>query len=170
MKKIFYLIILLAIPMNILADSYSSLWKKVDDASKKDLPKTQILWLNKIIAKAEGEKAYGQLMKAQLLRSSLQTQIAPDSLDVEIARLERKALTTKDKTLQAVYASALGKIYQGHLEDGAVAKSKHWFALSMQNPALLAQHKSEEYEPAPKSKKGQIIKNPYQQRIKKTRM
>ena len=58
MKKIFYLIILLAIPMNILADSYSSLWKKVDDASKKDLPKTQILWLNKIIAKAEGEKGF----------------------------------------------------------------------------------------------------------------
>ena len=54
MKKILYLIILLAIPMNILADSYSSLWKKADDASKKDLPKTQIQWLDKIIAKAEG--------------------------------------------------------------------------------------------------------------------
>ncbi len=148
MKKILYLIILLTIPMNILADSYSSLWKKADDASKKDLPKTQIQWLDKIIAKAEGEKAYGQLMKAQLLRSSLRAQIAPDSLDVEIARLERKALTTKDKTLQAVYASALGKIYQEHLEDDAVAKSKRWFKLSMQNPALLAQHKSEEYEPA----------------------
>ena len=49
-------------PINMFADGYTELWKKVDDAVKRDLPKTQIQHLESIAAKAEKEKNYGQLL------------------------------------------------------------------------------------------------------------
>lgn len=150
MKKLFvYLIILVLLPATALADSYSSLWKRVSEAQEKDLPKTQVTVLNEIIAKATDEASYGNLLKAQLLRSTIQTQIAPDSLDSEIRRLELQEATVKSPALKAVYASVLGKIYAQttHLEDHG-AKSKAWFAKSLADPAMLASQKSTDYDPA----------------------
>ncbi|MBM6993710.1 MAG: alpha-2-macroglobulin [Prevotella sp.] len=146
MKKIIYTLAMMLLPLSMFGQSYSSLWKKVSEAQTKDLPKTQIEWLDQIARKAEKEAQYGHLIKAQLMRSAVNTQISPDSADVEIDRLEQKAQAAKDPVLQAVYASVLGKLYQniGDKED----KSKQWFAKSMANPQLLAQHQDREYEPA----------------------
>jgi len=79
------------LPLSLFAQSYDDLWKRVDAAGSKDLPKTQIDLLTKIAKKAQREKAYGQLLAADLLASSLQTQISPDSMDVEVERLKAKA-------------------------------------------------------------------------------
>jgi hypothetical protein len=148
MKKIIYLLVMSIIPVSMFADSFTSLWKKVAEAESKDLPKTQIKWLERIISKAEKEKTYGQLLKAQLRCATVQTQVSPDSLETETERLEQKAQAAQDDVLRAVYAAVLGKVYQ--MQDGEVAKakSKAWFAKAMANPALLAEHKSTEYEPA----------------------
>ena len=148
MKKIIYILVLSIIPVSMFADSFTSLWKKVAEAESKDLPKTQIKWLERIISKAEKEKTYGQLLKAQFRYAAVQTQVSPDSLETETKLLEHKALTAKDNVLRAVYASALGKMYQAQDADDAQAKSKAWFAQSLEKPALLAEHKSTEYEPA----------------------
>lgn len=148
MRKLLFLIALVLLPSMVAADSFTSMWKKVAEAEAKDLPRSQMEWLSKIIAKAEREKAYGQLLKAQLERAGKQTQIAPDSATAEKERLEQKALATKDEVLQAVYASVLGNVYRNQGDEEGMAKSKTWFARSMANPALLAQHKSAEYEPA----------------------
>ena len=148
MKKIINLLMLLVMTVPMFADSFTSLWKKVAEAEAKDLPKTQIECLKSIISKAEKEKTYGQLLKAQLRYAAVQTQISPDSLETVTRQLEHKALTAKDDVLRAVYASALGKVYQAQDNDDAQAKSKAWFAQSMEKPALLAEHKSTEYEPA----------------------
>lgn len=150
MKKVFvYLIILVLLPVTTMADSYTSLWKRVTDAQQKDLPKTQMQVLNEIIIKATSEASYGNLLKAQLLRSAIQTQIAPDSLDSELRRLEQQEAAAKDPALKAVYASVLGKIYAEatHLDDHQ-AKSKAWYAKSLADPTMLASKKSTDYDPA----------------------
>lgn len=148
MKKVIYLLILLLMPASIYADSYTSLWKKVAEARSKDLPKTQIECLRRIISKAENEKQYGHLLKAQLQQAAVQTRISPDSLTFETERIVQKAENAKDEAARAVYASVLGKIYQQQESEDARDKSKMWFAKSMANPKLLAKHKSEEYSPA----------------------
>lgn len=148
MKKLLVIILAMIMPLMALADTYPALWKKVTEAQAKDLPKTQMEWLDKIIVKAEKGADYGQLLKAQLLRAAAQTQIAPDSADVALSRLEDKASKTKDPVLRAVYATVLGKLYEQRSDEDAKAKSQHWFAVAMESPASLAQHKCMEYEPA----------------------
>lgn len=147
MKKFIYLLILAIMPLSLLAQSYASLWKKVAEAKEKDLPKTQIERLGQIIKKAEKEKQYGHLLKAQLQQTAVRTQIAPKTVPDEIERLEEKTRNEKDDVLRAIYATVLGKISEDRYRAEDDAKSRLWYAKAMENPALLAAHKSEEYEP-----------------------
>ena len=68
--------------------------------------------LKKIEQKAQKEKAYGQILAASLLASRLQTEIAPDSAEVELKRLKAKAkmVEGKDEVLSAIYNCVLGVI------------------------------------------------------------
>lgn len=83
----------------------------MDDADGKDLPKTQMAVLGKIVAKAEGEKAYGHLMRAQLNYIKLQNAISPDSLAGDVRLLEAKERTASNEVLRAVYNVAIARIY-----------------------------------------------------------
>ncbi len=149
MKKIFGIILVAFMPLVAMAETYPALWKKVTEAQAKDLPKTQMEWLDKIIAKAQAGADYGQLLKAQLFRAAAQTQIAPDSAVAEIARVERMVAGVKNPVMQAVYATVLGKLYEQRFDkDDSRTRSKQWFDVAMQQPGLLAQHKCAEYEPA----------------------
>ena len=53
-------------PFAVFGQTYSALWKKAKEAEDKDLPKTQYEVLQQIVKKATKEKAYGQLLKAEL--------------------------------------------------------------------------------------------------------
>ena len=101
--------------------------------------------LTKIAKKAQREKAYGQLLAADLLASSLQTQISPDSTDVEVERLKAKAQEAerKDEVLAAIYNCVLGRIEQGK-EKG---NSAEYFKKALSNPSLLARQKAANYTP-----------------------
>ncbi len=57
---------LVMLPVSLAAQTYASLWTQEQAAEKKDLPKTQLEVLRKIVAKAAAENEYGQLMKAEL--------------------------------------------------------------------------------------------------------
>ncbi len=151
MRKFFVSLILLLFPMAMMADSYTSLWKQVSEAQQKDLPKTQIEILDKIISKATLENHYGHLLKAQLMRASAQTIIAPDSMEVFVKQLkEAEVKTSANKhVLAAVYQSVLGRIYRDNrdLGDDASKVSKEYYAKSMSNPYLLATVLATGYEP-----------------------
>ena len=67
-------------PMQLFADGYDRLWRQVEEYGERDLPKSSMEVLQKIIAKAEQEKRYGHLLKAQLMNASLMVEVAPDSL------------------------------------------------------------------------------------------
>lgn len=78
MKKLLTLITLLfMVSFKLFAQGYGDLWKQVKEAERKDLPRTQIDVLKKIVKKAKDEKSYGNLLAAELLTSSLYTQISP---------------------------------------------------------------------------------------------
>lgn len=148
MKKIICVLAAMALSASMYADSFSSLWRQVTTAQQKDLPKTELKWLDQIVKKARQEKAYGQLLKAKWMEVDAQCNIAPDSLDVMRQRLEADYNQVSDPTLQAVYAAALGKAYQNIPSKDGQAKRKLWYSKALADPALLARHKSEEYQPA----------------------
>ena len=146
MKKNLILMFLALMPFRLFAQSYDALWKQVDEAGKKDLPKTQIATLKKIAAKAETDRNYGQLLSSELMAAGLQTAISPDSADVEIARIEAKAekAEAKDPVLAAVYYAVLGRIHGDRAphDEGSDAKRPEYYKKAMANPDLLARHKA----------------------------
>ncbi len=140
---------LLLVPMTLLGQTYQQLWKQVEAAQDKDLPQTAIESLEKIEAKAQRERAYGQLLKSTLLHSRLQSEVAPDSLSPAVARLEKQLGQVSDEALQAVYATVLAKVYEDNpqLCDDSDARSKGYRQRAMSHPEELAKVEADVYEP-----------------------
>lgn len=162
MKKSLVLLLMLLIGSTVtFADDYDALWKQVKKAAENDLPKTEIDILKKISSKATKEKAYGQLLSAEMLIVGLQTQISPDSLLPAAERLQLKAEQAEktDGVLAAVYYASLGKLYGSsyRMGDNRSAKSREFFAKALANPAALAAHQDAEYEPLVKVEKGSKV-------------
>ena len=111
MKKCFTLLLVMMIPIFLFGESYSSLWKKVEAANEKDLPQTEYELLQKIVAKAEKGKDYGQLLTAELQSADVMAHIAPDSLRPAMERLQQRYEATTDVVLKTVYQTALYRIY-----------------------------------------------------------
>ena len=118
MKKSFTLLIALMMPLFIFGQSYSSLWKKVADAESMDLPKTEYEVLQTIVAKATKEKAYGQLLKAELKAAQAMSSIAPDSLKPAMERMQKRYENTKDEVLRTVYQTVLYRVYNANYSLG----------------------------------------------------
>lgn len=135
------------VSFKLFAQGYGDLWKQVKEAERKDLPRTQIDVLKKIVKKAKDEKSYGNLLAAELLTSSLYTQISPDSIETEKERLQKLCNQAEktDKVLYAVYNCALGKLFSG--DDQNDDEVKAYFDKAMANPTLLAKHQYTEYAP-----------------------
>lgn len=155
-KGIFVLLMSLALPMTLKAQNYSALWKNVETADSKDLQQDKLAALGKIAAKAERDKQYGHLFKALLMEVLCRTNISPDSLESELHRLELREKDIDDKVSQAVFRSALGRMYSLYAKNlwrdkatqkTSADKSKRYYALSLENPDLLASVKTSVYEP-----------------------
>lgn len=151
-KKWWYSILILSLlPLSSMGDNYSSWWRQVTEAGKKDLPQTQLAVLQKIVSKAEKKKDYGQLLSAELMTVSLKSTVSPDSLSVGVSRLEAKErqAAVSDPVLASVYASALGRFYAENpsLGEDHEARSQRFYDLSLQHTDLLARQKSSVYTP-----------------------
>ena len=91
MKKLLTAITaMLMIPMMTNAQTYNSLWKQVKEAEQNDLPQTEQQVLSQIATKAEKERAYGQLLKAELQHARSQCNVSPDSLKPVVERLKER--------------------------------------------------------------------------------
>ena len=97
--------------MTMYGQTYNQLWKQADEAEQKDLPRTQYDILMKIVAKAQKEGQYGQLMAAELAGSRVMATIAPDSLAPAVERMADRWQQTEDPALKAVYGVVLRRIY-----------------------------------------------------------
>ena len=154
MKKNILASLLLAVllPVAAMADSYTSLWKKYDAAVRKDHPQTVQKVLAQIGEKAEKERAYGHLLKAQIAATEFAAEVSLDSLQPAVERLKRHEQAAEqggDYVLAAIYQSVLGKIYTNfdHLLDDAKTQARYYFARSMAHPDALAAAYSTGYEP-----------------------
>ena len=140
---------ILMVPMGLLGQTYQTLWKQVEEAQNKDLPKTALTHLQKIEVKAAKEQAYGQLLKSKLLHARLQAEVAPDSLRPAVSRLEQQEQATKDVALKAVYDAVLSVVYQNNrkLGDDWETKSKDYATKALAHPDALAAQKTNSYVP-----------------------
>ncbi len=134
---------MLLLPMAAMADSYTSLWKKYDGAVRKDHPQTVLKVLAQLSGKAEKERAYGHLLKAQVAQLDWLAQLSRDSIPVVAERLkscgdaaERKG----DRVLAAVYQSVMGRMYTQYRYafDDAKELAAECFRRSMEHPEELA--------------------------------
>ena len=149
-KLLIMMAAMLLVPMGIFSQTYQELWKQVEQAQRKDLPKTAMEHLQQIETKAQKAGDYGQLLKATLLTSKLQAEVAPDSLQPAVKRLEREAESTKDLALKAVYCTVLSKVYEHnsyHLGEDAETVSQRWRQQALEHPEALAQVKGDTYHP-----------------------
>lgn len=152
MKKTIVAIIAAMTPMALFADTFDNLWKQYSQAQRKDLPHQQIEVLDKIAVRAEAEKSYGNLLRAEVERMTVTARISADSLKPAVARMEERAAVAEkgDKVLAAVYNCVLGDVY-ATVKDGdfagAAAKSRECYGKSLANPNLLARTNALGYVP-----------------------
>ena len=153
MKKNIVLLISLVMPFVLFGQTYSTLWKKVEEAGNKDLPKTQYEVLQQIVKKATKEKAYGQLLKAELNASQVMQSIAPDSIRPAVARIQQRCDATQDSVLKVVYQTVLWRVWNENPrlseedEEGEVRQRPDKPVLTPELCEQLAQIKDESYEP-----------------------
>ena len=122
MRHLFYqaaglLLTLLLSAAPVQAQSYEKLWKQVEQAREKSLPKTVVERTDLIYRKALAEQNSPQLLKAYLCREAAQRRLTPDSLYSDIARLERWADEEKNPTDRAILHSLLARTYADYWRD-----------------------------------------------------
>ena len=144
MKKSITLLIALMMPILMFGDSYASLWKKVNAAEEKDLPKTEYDLLQKIVKKASKNRDYGQLLKAGLQSAQVMASIAPDSLQPSIEEMKKTYEQSDDEVLRTVWQTVLWRI----------DRNNYSLSLDVKQPELtadlcekLAQVKDKDYAP-----------------------
>lgn len=93
------------------AQSYEHLWQRVEQLEKDDLPKSVVEAARTIYVKAEKEKNVPQMMKAFLTMTVYREVVSPDSLQVDVRKLEdwisSPKISMQDK---AVLSSILGEM------------------------------------------------------------
>ena len=142
-RNILSLLIALFATLQVAAQTYDNLWKQAEIVAQKDLPKSEIAVMKKIIAKASAAKDYGQLLAAEIRQMTLWKEISADSLTPNVKRMEAEVLKVNEPALKAVRYAVLGKVYLDMNEK----KSQGFFKKALEQPELLARHTSAEYVP-----------------------
>ena len=138
-RNILTLLIALLALQQTVAQTYDNLWKQAEIIAQKDQPKSEIVVMKKIIAKASAANDYGQLLAAEMRQMTLWKEISADSLEPNVKRMEAEVLKEKNPVLKAVRYAVLGKVSE--------KKSQEFFKKALEQPELLARHTSTEYVP-----------------------
>lgn len=104
----------------VQAQTFDKLWKEVEQAQKKSLPKTVIKLTDGIYQKGEKEKNSAQMLKAYIWRMKTQETLTPDSFYVGLKGLEQWAKQTDQPMDRAILHSLIADIYANY------AASNQW--------------------------------------------
>ncbi len=104
----------------VQAQTFDKLWKEVEQAQKKSLPKTVIKLTDEIYQKGEKEKNSAQMLKAYMWRMKTQETLTPDSFYVGLKGLEQWAKQTDQPMDRAILHSLIAGIYANY------AASNQW--------------------------------------------
>ncbi|MEQ1827108.1 MAG: MG2 domain-containing protein, partial [Pirellula sp.] len=92
-----------------------TMWKKVDEAVQKGLPKTAIQELGPIIASAMADKAYPEALKAMAKRISLEGQIQGNKPDEQIRQMKTE-IASAPKEMGPAMNALMGYWYWAYFE------------------------------------------------------
>ena len=148
MKKIGILITAMLLPLFVLGQSYSKLWNDVEQAQNKDLPKTALSGVNKIISLANTKGDADQLAKALIVKMCLVNELSPDSAEVMLPVIEKECKNRKTALDRCVYSALLGWLYKCNTTDRdpqTKNKAIQAFTEATSNPAALAAAKTDGY-------------------------
>lgn len=151
------------------AQTYESLWKKVENYRVQSLPKSALKVVETSIeSKARREGNRGQELAALLTACALRQEVVPDSFFTDILHLERRKAAAKQPAERAMLASVLGELYgqnrrrsqaSGHamaahpdsLREWAVEQydsaSRANYHLSMADPEALLRVRARDWAP-----------------------
>lgn len=95
----------------VQAQTYSQLWKQVEQAQKKSLPQTVIKLTDEIYRKGEREQNAGQMLKAYICREEYRQRLTPDSLYANLKHMEHWAASEQNPVNKAILHSLLAREY-----------------------------------------------------------
>ena len=147
MKKLMLILTTMLAGTHAMAETYETLWKQASVLQEKDLPRSEIEVMRRIITKATDAKDYGQLLAAEMRRTALWGDISPDSIMPAFRRMERKAERATDPVLKAVWYASLGKLCQQCPIDLETESAVAFFKKALAQPELLARQQTEDYTP-----------------------
>lgn len=126
------------------AQSYETLWKKVEELEKKDLPQSVVEAARNIYVKAEQKKDVPQMMKAFLTMTTYRGTVSPDSLQIDLRKLEEWASSPESqKQDRAVLYSILGEI----MIQNDFAKGDSCLKCSLKDSLFLMEYNAEKFVP-----------------------
>jgi hypothetical protein len=121
-------------------------WKKVDQALQKGLPQTAIQYLESIVERAQGKKAYGQAIKGISTKIALEGTIQGNRAEERITRMQAeiaKAPPEMQPLMQAILAHWYWQYFQNnrrrYLERTARAGPAGNDILTWDLPRILAE-------------------------------
>lgn len=117
MKPIFILLLSFFSFLSLEAQSntpqtYESLWDRVEEASRKDKPKSALNQTERIRQKAIAEQNPAQLLRALLMQRLFGGEIAPDSALVYAKEIKKAMANATEPTEKAMWHSALAQLIE----------------------------------------------------------
>lgn len=149
MKKYLGIVLIFLVGMvGAQAQSYSKLYKEVAEAYKRDLPKTAIASLDRIINKAQQQGDADQLLKAMMARMQASLQISPDSAEALMPRFIQICESQTSEPAQSIYQLVLGWLLQNQdnrLHPSSSDSAYIAFSKAVSNPQALWQSRTKDW-------------------------
>ena len=144
--------ILLIVGVGLMqAQTYERQWEKVKELEKKDLPKSVVDVAQTIYVKAEKEKNVPQMMKSFLTMMAYRNEISPDSLQVDLQKMETWASAPQTSIAdKAVLYSIMGEIILLKGMDASeeeADKANDYLEKSLQDSLILVNYDAEKFTP-----------------------
>ena len=135
--------------MNTNAQTYESLWKKVDNAVDDDLPQQVISNAEVILKKAKKEKNFAQEMKAWVMIVNVTREMSPDSMKV-LTPPDYKSTPANDAVVNALMATGVSsdrsmRNKQDFSEEDSARA--YYYNKGLENKEALYQTKVDDYLP-----------------------
>ena len=156
-RLIFMGFLLIGVIGTMQAQTYERQWKKVEELEKKDLPKSIVEAAQTIYVKAEKEKNVPQMMKAFLTMMAYRNEISPDSLQVDLQKMEAWASSSQTSVPdKAVLSSILGEMIFSSGGQIPFEKADDWLKLSVKDSLDLVEYNAGKWKPLVVSKETSI--------------
>lgn len=98
----------------VFSQNFSARWEKVENAIKKDLPKTALAEIRSIYRLAAKQGNTGEMLKAATSAIAMQNTISKDSLTTELERIDSIANSEKRPTEHALWMLVSANMYYEH--------------------------------------------------------